>query len=246
VRWVPHPTDSYSDPALAEAGEAAELLHRRAWDWCGHQETDGFVPAAMVGRLCPNRVAARVAALVRVGKWVAVDGGYRLAEWEEAMADLRSLLHRRKSDAERQRRRRADPKPERDPSEDGNTDGSRRPSRDGLPLEEKRDTPLTPRRGRGECDPANPIHDNCRPCGTTPRQRAAAAAATAENLAAQQLADLERRRQAVEWCGDEDCDPRWRKVLTADGLVPCPNCHPDLVVGPLPSTRAPLVAVGAR
>lgn len=61
----------------------------------------------------------------------------------------------------------------------------------------------------------------------------------------QVLADLRARRDAVPWCGHADCDSttRWRDV--DDTTFRCPECHPDLIVGPLPTSR-PLSVVGAR
>jgi hypothetical protein len=106
--------------------------------------------------------------------------------------------------------------------------------------------PPNPPASRGaKCDPISQPHPRCRGCRTTPRQLAAAETVAAEAQAAADLADLLQRRDDVEWCGDPDCDFQERRLMTPRGLTKCPNCHPDLVVGPLPSTR-PLAAVGAR
>lgn len=72
----------------------------------------------------------------------------------------------------------------------------------------------------------------CRACGTSPRA-ALRAAAAADAVAA---AQLEMRRDAVGWCGAYRCDRTTRRVFDGDTgrSSKCPDCHPDLVVGPLP------------
>lgn len=246
MRWVPKPTDCYSDLGLDEAGEAAEILWHRAWAWCGHQETGGFIPTAMVARLCPTRTRARVQALLKVGKWVEVDGGYQVADFDDAMGELKSLIHRRKSDAERARRYRAKHDASEAASRPPSADASRPASRDDHALEEKRDNPPNPPASRGaNCDPLSPTHDNCRGCCTTPRARAKLAEAAEQQRQADELAQLQDRRAAVAWCGNYLCDRRTRRRIDDDGgTEPCPACHPDVVVGPLPGPV--LTVVGAR
>lgn len=247
MKWAATPTDWYTDLGLDEAGERAEILHRRAWDFAGHQETGGFVPAAMVARLCPKGTKARVDALVRIGKWVEVDGGYQLAEWDDIYDELKSLLHRQKSDRERQRRHRAKQKNEesqpekRDPERDENVDASRGLSRDSHGLEEKRDNPPTPRTAGGDCDLISKPHTGCRGCGTTKRHLAAAAAVEA-------AAADERRRAAAKnapHCGHRDCDPisRWR--TTDLGETRCPDCHELSILARTAPTQLELQAVSA-
>lgn len=242
MRWVPTPTDAYSDLRLAEAGEKAEILHRRAWDWCGHQETDGVIPAAMLARLCPAGWKQRLKALLDVGLWESTDGGYRLADWAGVMSEMRSLQQRKRSDADRQARKRL-----RDKDRDPQRDLSRDASRDNPHAEEKRDNPPNPPASRGaNCDPDSKPHPNCRGCRTTPRLITADLEAANAAAAAAQLEDLVQRRNDLDWCGDPDCDPIERRVDTARGVTKCPACHPDVVVGPLPAKPRTLAVVGAR
>lgn len=107
----------------------------------------------------------------------------------------------------------------------------------------------TPSRLPGSKNPPNPPasrgakcthgkRSGCRPCGTSPRAALQAAAAAEAVEAAQ----LELRRAAVPWCGGYHCDRTTRRVFDADTgkSARCPDCHPDLVVGPAPSrTPAP-------
>lgn len=101
----------------------------------------------------------------------------------------------------------------------------------------------TPSRLPGSKNPPNPPdkpggdcgcgRKRCRACGTSPRAaRHSAAAAHAARLAEHQ-----RRRDAVTWCGAYRCDRRTRRVFDAETGMPakCPDCHPDVVVGPAPT-----------
>jgi len=105
----------------------------------------------------------------------------------------------------------------------------------------------TPSRLPGYNNPPNPPdkpggdcgcgRKQCRACGTSPRaaRRATAAAAAAA------ASELQRRRSAVPWCGDYHCDRGTRRIFDPDTGAPskCPECHPDVVVGPaLPPTPA--------
>lgn len=79
---------------------------------------------------------------------------------------------------------------------------------------------------------------SCRRCGTSPRRAAAA-------QDADDAGQLERARAAVPWCGHYLCHRQTRNRITDDGrTVACPDCHPDLVVGPAPPAR-PALAIAA-
>jgi len=71
--------DQFTDhPKVVSAGALAELLDVRAVIHCARYETDGFVQSEQLSRLSlgissPKR---QVAALVRVGLWEEVDGGW--------------------------------------------------------------------------------------------------------------------------------------------------------------------------
>lgn len=110
----------------------------------------------------------------------------------------------------------------------------------------------TPSRLPGSENPPNPPgkpggdcgcgRKRCRACGTSPRaaRRAADAAAAAE------LEQLHRRRAAVPWCGGHRCDgPTTRRLFdgeTGRPIGPCPECNPDVVVGPAPPPVRALAA----
>ena len=81
MEWVKLDTTFYLDAAIVRAGEAAEVLFVRAMAYCGDQENDGLVEREILPRLCPNRGAARAAALVREGLWDVVPEGWRFASW---------------------------------------------------------------------------------------------------------------------------------------------------------------------
>lgn len=65
------------NPKIVEAGPWAELLDRRAIEWCAKNETDGLVVRSglrIIGRGIP-KVAERVNALLEVGRWAVNEGG---------------------------------------------------------------------------------------------------------------------------------------------------------------------------
>lgn len=234
MKWVPYPSKAHSDPRLAAAGEAAEILWSRAWAWSGDQETNGFVPVEMVARLCPHRTRQRVSALLEHGIWVAVDGGYEPTDWTETTGDIRGLEKVREKDAARARRYRARKRTSTGPSTPVDvTPPSRDASSGDHALEiEGEVTPQPPAERGAHCDPIAQPHLNCRGCGTNRRgaQPTAADIAAAEQAA---IDDLRARRAAVPHCGT--CEPHDRTVeIPGNGWRRCPSCHPDLVVGPMP------------
>lgn len=81
MEWVKLDSTFYLDVAIIRAGEAAEVLFVRAMAYCGDQENDGLVEREILPRLCPNRGAARAAALVREGLWEVVPEGWRFVSW---------------------------------------------------------------------------------------------------------------------------------------------------------------------
>lgn len=101
MEFVKLKTTYYNDLAIMAAGEAAEVLFTRALAFAGEQETDGFIPAAVVPRLAPNKTSTRISSLVREGLWVKVTGGWQIAGWEKHQA-LKSELDM-KRDQTRQR-----------------------------------------------------------------------------------------------------------------------------------------------
>jgi hypothetical protein len=52
-----------------------------ALSWCGRELTDGFIPCAQIARLAGRNVPRLVGALVAVGLWDVVDGGYQIHDF---------------------------------------------------------------------------------------------------------------------------------------------------------------------
>lgn len=116
MKWVKLAAAYYLDPALAAAGERAELLFVRALAWCGHVGSPGRIPAHVVPNLL-SRSAQPVANLLRLGLWVAEPDGYRVRSWDAWQAELSGLEARKRADRDRKARQRA-----RDRSRDNSRD----------------------------------------------------------------------------------------------------------------------------
>lgn len=108
MEWVKLDTTFYLDAAIVRAGEAAEVLFVRAMAYCGDQENDGLVEREILPRLCPNRGAARAAALVREGLWEVVPQGWRFVSWERHQRTREQMDASRESGRRRQARHRAE------------------------------------------------------------------------------------------------------------------------------------------
>lgn len=110
--YVPLDVNYARDRAIAAAGEEAELLYVRALAYCKHTYSDGFVPDFDIDEVAKRlkKVPARIAALVREGLWTAVDGGWVVRNWSRWNESTDELKAKRERDAERQRKRRGQPK----------------------------------------------------------------------------------------------------------------------------------------
>lgn len=62
------------------AGNAAMGLWTRAGSWCAQQLSDGFLPHEVARSLGSQK---QIDALILVGLWVKVDGGYQFWQWDE-------------------------------------------------------------------------------------------------------------------------------------------------------------------
>lgn len=137
VDWFKQRTGYYMEPEMQRAGEKAEVLHLRAKSYCADAETGGYVPETVLPMLTPTGWRQRVAALVTVGLWDRVQGGYRIVDWDEDQAELEAYAARKRSDAARKRAQRerdrhaSGPDQEGGQSTDPSTDASRDASRDG-------------------------------------------------------------------------------------------------------------------
>lgn len=102
--YVPLGVNYARDPKIRRAGPDAELLYIRSLAHCKGAETDGIVydfdlEVVAVGL---NKVPARVDALVRVGLWKPVDGGWEVPGWQNwnpLTADLRDIKEKQREAA---------------------------------------------------------------------------------------------------------------------------------------------------
>lgn len=126
--WYKQRIGYYLEPDMINAGEEAEVLHQRAKAYSAQTESGGYIPAAALPLITPKRPQQRAAKLVAVGLWVAVNGGYLIADWDEDQAELEALAARRRADRERkraQRDREQRPPQSSETSRDNSTDASR-------------------------------------------------------------------------------------------------------------------------
>lgn len=168
AEWFKQRVGYYKKPEMQAAGEAAEVLHLRAKDYCAEFETGGYIPASVLPMLTPKGWKQRAAALVAVGLWERTQAGYAIADWDEDQAELEALAARKRSDRDRQRARRQrlkdDQSPPRPPhgtdySRDESADASRDASRDNTghdhdgPVKEKQKPETYPPVERPAIDP---------------------------------------------------------------------------------------------
>lgn len=88
-----------SDPKLLEAGPLAELLYVRSLCFCKRTLVDGFIrerqlAVIAVGIPSPSKHAA---ALVEVGAWERVDGGWQVAAWLKRNKSARQIAEEREA-----------------------------------------------------------------------------------------------------------------------------------------------------
>jgi len=101
--------DQYPERAeVAQIGAHAAWLNVCAWAYCNRQLTDGFVPAGVAGRLADvPKVAAQIAALVAVGWWMPVEGGYEIVGYLRYQKSAAEIRAKRENDRRRQAKSRA-------------------------------------------------------------------------------------------------------------------------------------------
>jgi len=97
----------YLDPRVMALSADADRLFVRSIAYCGVAETRGFVPDRALKTLGISAVFRRKSELVSSGLWVSVEGGIRLAGWENWNRSGDDLLQRRESDRNRQAKRRS-------------------------------------------------------------------------------------------------------------------------------------------
>lgn len=84
---------------VVRAGNAAMGLWVRAGSWSSQQLSEGFVPDAMIVAMGDRRQAA---ALVDVGLWLKVEGGFQFHDWPAYQPSKAEVLANRKANAARQ------------------------------------------------------------------------------------------------------------------------------------------------
>lgn len=116
-------------PKIVAAGNGAIGCWTRAGSWSKAHAQGGFVPASMARTLGTR---AEIKALVAVGLWDVVEGGYRFHDWEDQTGnyDQSEERTRREKDRERQARWRAARKAEQDASRDSHVTEPRDTTRD--------------------------------------------------------------------------------------------------------------------
>jgi hypothetical protein len=84
MEWVKLYTTFHDHRKTVELDANAIALWTLCLSWSGAQDTDGFIPRRIALRFLAGELGDEAAArLVRVGLWEAVDGGYRMANWDD-------------------------------------------------------------------------------------------------------------------------------------------------------------------
>lgn len=102
--FAPLSSTYYSDDAVLEAGERAELLYVRGLAFLSGSMSDGFITdrqvTAVVGAGMRD-ATARAKRLVEVGLWQKVDGGYVCRSWLKWNKSAAEIGRARKLDRDR-------------------------------------------------------------------------------------------------------------------------------------------------
>jgi hypothetical protein len=101
VTWTKLTEDFPQHPKIVAAGEWAELIHIHALIYSNRFLTDGFIPAEVVPTLTRVRshIQPSVQALVKLGVWVPVKGGYAIHDFLEYQPSRNKVLAERKRKA---------------------------------------------------------------------------------------------------------------------------------------------------
>jgi hypothetical protein len=105
--FAPLSAHYYLDDALAQAGEAAELLYVRGLAFCAATLSDGFISDAQLPRgpgVGMRDAEKRAKKLVEVGAWVREDGGFRVRTWLTWNRSKQEILEAAETDRERKAR----------------------------------------------------------------------------------------------------------------------------------------------
>jgi hypothetical protein len=156
MEWVKLYTTFHDHRKTVELDANAIALWTLCLSWSGAQDTDGFIPRRIALRFLAGELGDEAAArLVRVGLWVAVEGGYRMANWDGRQTTVADRDVRRAQWRERKARQKAGQGDAAGtvhaPDHAGFTRESRvlPATREEESREDERVSPPTPRRGDG-------------------------------------------------------------------------------------------------
>lgn len=111
--WVKLLTGYHRDMAIATGDDAMEVMFTRGLAYCGEAESGGFIPDVIIPSLTRKplqamKIADRIAA---TGLWEKTTQkkakGYEVINWHIHQKELEVLVERRKRDADRKRKVRA-------------------------------------------------------------------------------------------------------------------------------------------
>lgn len=102
----------YSHSKWLDAPKGARALWVTAGAWTAGHLKDGFVPKGALSTL--GGTQSEAAALVKVGLWEVVDGGWQFHDWEQFQPTRQAVMEKRAKDADRLRRWREQRDAERD------------------------------------------------------------------------------------------------------------------------------------
>lgn len=102
--WFKMDDKFHSSKKLMKISKRARFGAAGLWSiagsWCGEQLTDGFVPQYMLEAWGPPPSASK--ALVEVGLWANVDGGFQFVNWAEYQPTKADVERDRTRNRERQ------------------------------------------------------------------------------------------------------------------------------------------------
>lgn len=101
--FAPLSAHYYDDDAVIAAGEKAEVLFTRGLAFAARKPADGFISDLQLTTFRLPGVKGRAQALVDVGLWVRVDGGYQVAAWLKHNASKAEIEEKQRKDAARKR-----------------------------------------------------------------------------------------------------------------------------------------------
>jgi hypothetical protein len=110
MTWTKLSDDFDQHPKIIAAGERAELLHVHGLIYSNRYLLDGFIPAEAVPHLSRHaRFEASIEALIKLGIWVPVEGGYQIHDFLKYQRSRKQVLAERERNAKRLRLLRATP-----------------------------------------------------------------------------------------------------------------------------------------